>query len=1054
MAGGRRQVRFDLSSGSRLLFAWLMMLAATCSMLGAGSDVAQRKQFDLPRSDAEKALRDFSTQSGVQVLFSTNAASGVRTNEVKGEYTPREALTRLLQGTALSFSERNGTWMIARKPPEAAPAPARNVPGAAPAPTAGRPGTIEQSQGARNEVVHLSPFTVTTDSDVGYVATNALAGGRTQTPLRLTPSAVSAMTTEFIDDLAIGDMSEALQWTLNAESQNPDINEAGQGSHLVNFRGAGGAGNYPSRNYFIFYGIGDSYNTERFEFARGPNAVLFGDAQLGGVATTFTKIPRFGQTFYRGSARYTYPSTGSGRLRGTFDVNQAVGDRLALRVNALGEDGESWRDFSGREHKAVTASALFKLTDNTQIRIEGELGDKSYTLFSSNFADSSSYWNGTYTYDGTNPISGSGPLGAAGVSRVTAARLVWIPAVPEAGLSDWINTYSTNGTGLGLLDKPHSSVPNFPVLPSSEFTIAPIDSSSRQRYESLSLFLDHRFSESLKAQIAAYHYYLDNFILNSGVGGYSIDVNKYLPNGQANPKFLVPYADARPTTINPLNEVRELRALLTYRFELPDFLSLKQNFTLIAGMRREHFQTANKSLQQVAGPGQNANFNAAAMQIRYRYYWDEPLKFGIADHLPVDPTRTFAFVASNLVNEHKPLNYAQLSSFTTLFEERLAISLGLRHDKIKVRRQSAVTNANVNNGIPQLGSADGVVGGWTVVESEATSPSIGTVAFVTPWLGVFANTSRNFSMPSSGAPDVDGNSLRGPRGKGSDYGVKLSLLDGQVYATLSHYKTHQVGRITALAANMTQLRQNWTNIGSDDPARTAVDFRDTEELRASGYEFEIVANPSRNIRLSAGIAFPDTEIIDRFPGLRRYVSESLPIWQAALAAGTVNNATQLQNNINALRQVIDSSAEGARLDRTPDYRWNFYTSYAFSTGKLKGLSIGGGANGSSKIKIGTVDPRILFNTNNPTNEQRLEAAFAEVKAPARYTVSARIGYRFRLGKARMNVQLNVNNLLDDVDPQWRTTRVYTPPGGSLIQIYDRYSSPDPRTYILTTSFDF
>src|ERR1043166_7732620 len=47
--------------------------------------------------------------------------------------------------------------------------------------------------------VVLSPFTVNTEKDVGFVATSALAGGRLATPLKDTPVAYSVLTKEFLD---------------------------------------------------------------------------------------------------------------------------------------------------------------------------------------------------------------------------------------------------------------------------------------------------------------------------------------------------------------------------------------------------------------------------------------------------------------------------------------------------------------------------------------------------------------------------------------------------------------------------------------------------------------------------------------------------------------------------------------------------------------------------------------------------------------------------------------------------------------------------------------
>lgn len=66
-----------------------------------------KKSFDLPAGAAEKTLRLFSAQSGLPVLFPTEITKGVRTEAVRGDFPPREALDRMLAGTVLTVV-RNG----------------------------------------------------------------------------------------------------------------------------------------------------------------------------------------------------------------------------------------------------------------------------------------------------------------------------------------------------------------------------------------------------------------------------------------------------------------------------------------------------------------------------------------------------------------------------------------------------------------------------------------------------------------------------------------------------------------------------------------------------------------------------------------------------------------------------------------------------------------------------------------------------------------------------------------------------------------------------------
>lgn len=71
------------------------------------------RDFDVPAAQASEALKRFSTQSGVQFLYSSEEVSGIRTTAVKGSLSPREALNRLLSGTGLVAVEDPGTGAIA-----------------------------------------------------------------------------------------------------------------------------------------------------------------------------------------------------------------------------------------------------------------------------------------------------------------------------------------------------------------------------------------------------------------------------------------------------------------------------------------------------------------------------------------------------------------------------------------------------------------------------------------------------------------------------------------------------------------------------------------------------------------------------------------------------------------------------------------------------------------------------------------------------------------------------------------------------------------------------
>lgn len=99
----------------RRLVSWIAwgLLLGTAS--GYGQDIA-RKSFNLPADLAERSLKKFSEQSGLEIMFSISAVTDVRTRRVVGDMNSAEALRALLTGTPLLAvtDERTGSIAIRR----------------------------------------------------------------------------------------------------------------------------------------------------------------------------------------------------------------------------------------------------------------------------------------------------------------------------------------------------------------------------------------------------------------------------------------------------------------------------------------------------------------------------------------------------------------------------------------------------------------------------------------------------------------------------------------------------------------------------------------------------------------------------------------------------------------------------------------------------------------------------------------------------------------------------------------------------------------------------
>lgn len=103
-------------------FSAAPVVLAACSAvvavapLGAVTTEAKRS-FDLPRGNAATTLRQFAAASGRSLVYVSDKVRGETTNPVRGEFTPREALERMLAGSALEAAEdaATGALVVSRK---------------------------------------------------------------------------------------------------------------------------------------------------------------------------------------------------------------------------------------------------------------------------------------------------------------------------------------------------------------------------------------------------------------------------------------------------------------------------------------------------------------------------------------------------------------------------------------------------------------------------------------------------------------------------------------------------------------------------------------------------------------------------------------------------------------------------------------------------------------------------------------------------------------------------------------------------------------------------
>jgi len=107
------------------------------------------------------------------------------------------------------------------------------------------------------------------------------------------------------------------------------------------------------------------FNLEQVEVSRGPGGAFAGRGATGGSLNLVTKTPQ-NETFYAGSVALGTDQT----QRITADINVALGDTAAFRLNAMHHDAEvAGRDFVTVSRQGIAPSLAFGLGTNTRTTV-------------------------------------------------------------------------------------------------------------------------------------------------------------------------------------------------------------------------------------------------------------------------------------------------------------------------------------------------------------------------------------------------------------------------------------------------------------------------------------------------------------------------------------------------------------------------------------------------------------------------------------------------------------------------------------------------------------
>jgi iron complex outermembrane receptor protein len=200
-------------------------------------------------------------------------------------------------------------------------------------------------------------------------APRTLAATRTDTPMLEVPFSVDTVGAALLADRGLVSLTDALR---TVSGTNP---VGGIGGFNTRFRLRGFVAQNNLRNGYrqgVAWPVSEVQNIERIEVLKGPSSMLYGRLEPGGAVNIVTKQPDVTRNF--GSAGLMVDE--DGLLRGTADINFKLASGIAVRVNGVWENGDSFRDHVANETRYIAPAIAFQPGERTRIVIEGEWLDR------------------------------------------------------------------------------------------------------------------------------------------------------------------------------------------------------------------------------------------------------------------------------------------------------------------------------------------------------------------------------------------------------------------------------------------------------------------------------------------------------------------------------------------------------------------------------------------------------------------------------------------------------------------------------------------------------
>lgn len=924
--------------------------------------------------------------------------------------------------------------------------------------------TQPAASAATETPVVLSPFTVSTEGDTGYLAQNSLSGSRLNTSLADLAVPITAFTAEFIEDVGLRSVEEMVVYLPSAEIlyQEANIATFTEDAATIRVRGLPATA---AVNYFPSSLRLDLFNTGRLDQSRGPNSILFGFGSPGGVINLAPNRASLGSTF----GAVALAARSHRGVRATLDYNRVlIRDCLALRVAAVRDHGDTWRYNEYDEQDRLYLAAQLRAGPRTVVDAQFEYGEVEKS-------------NGT-------------PAGATDGYTIWAAAGKRLSATADAtagvvsyGAADYLAVDTDAGTAWNMRNRmrsqPQPAVPGVGVVPYlTDFTLLPKRTSlgagrpfpQEAKYTRSTLFVAHAFSRDLNAELAANLQSAPRTAINGQqMLQLWADPNPTLPDSRPNPNAGRPYVEGFIQRTRTVDQTRSLRGTIGWTRSLGPRLGRHA----LAGLWETDWSRTGL-LQERLFVAQNP-YSAASPEnltnaVRFRTYVDLA---GAPDRIVAGDWRRFVSpdlteaISGRRVGARFEVfapapsdNRARLDSAMAVLQshwwhERLVTVVGVRADRQHSWLSPINTRAPATGGFalgPYIATR-----GRTMTLDEGRNQTTSALLRVTRWLGLTFNQAGSFAVAPSGFT-ATGNAPN-PVGRSRDLGLKLDLGQRLLF-TAMYFETSDSKGFRALGGLGPEqvYKSIWAALGAAGirapDGRPAIDLVPaangfTFNSVTKGYELEAIANPTKNWRFYFNLTQSKSEDTQLGEEAKTYYATYRDFWgqhDRVLLDGSGRLAPVADDGSNVidtvgkgLRSIEDqilsmyTLAEGQRPRGQVPFKFSVRTNYSFRDGPLAGVAAGAGVRHQDgqvadyRPATATTPARVQFGRDNTLLDLHLRYI-----RPARW-----IGQR-----ANWSVQLNINNALD----QTKILPLRVSATGGIVN----YRFQSPRQLVLTTKVGF